>query len=100
MSAIIISREVSYEATVNGRRLVPGTEASITGLKGRFRFIKAVTVEGRTGVHSWLDFWGGPKGCESWRSVRAEQVKRVHRLKRTGTGLAEERKGADHGRNQ
>lgn len=78
----------SQEATANGRLLAPGTEVSIRGERGRFRFIKKVTRPER-GVE-WLDFWGGPKGSENWRSFSAEQVRRVHRINKTDKALAAE----------
>ncbi|AYN58545.1 hypothetical protein HOU70_gp64 [Arthrobacter phage Liebe] len=76
-------------AAVNGRQLVPGTEVSIRGERGRFRFLKRVVLDdGR----EWLDFWGGPKGAPQWRSFAPEQVRRVHRVNKTETALAEEHK--------
>ncbi|QNO12721.1 hypothetical protein SEA_SNEK_61 [Arthrobacter phage Snek] len=72
-------------AEANGRHITPGTEVSIRGERGRFRFIKRVTRD--SGVE-WLDFWGGPKGCENWRSFRPEQVRRVHRVNKTDKALA------------
>lgn len=79
------------DATVNGRNLAPGTEVSVRGERGRFRFVKRVR---RDSGAEWLDFWGGPKGCEQWRSFRADQVRRVHRVNRTPENLLAERKKA------
>lgn len=79
----------SQEAVANGRLLAPGTEVSIKGERGRFRFIKRVSRD--SGVE-WLDFWGGPKGCEAWRSFRVERVRRVHRIPRTDKGVLDARK--------
>jgi hypothetical protein len=79
----------SQEATVNGRLLAPGTEVSIKGERGRFRFLKRVV---RDSGADWLDFWGGPKGCESWRSFPVERVRRVHRIPRTDKGVLDARK--------
>lgn len=81
----------SDHATVNGRHLTPGTEVSIRGERGRFRFLKRVT---RDSGAEWLDFWGGPKKCEQWRSFRADRVKRVHRINTTPKALLEARKAA------
>jgi hypothetical protein len=80
------------EATVNGRVLTPGTEVSIRGERGRFRFIKRIERPGQ-GLE-WLDFWGGPKGAEQWRSFYPERVKTVHRINKTGKNLLAERKAA------
>lgn len=66
--------------TVHGRRLEPGTEVSITGVRGRFRFMKAATTASGREVY---DFIGGVDGHESWRSFYPERVKRVHRIART-----------------
>ncbi|WNN93706.1 hypothetical protein SEA_CALLINALLBARBZ_56 [Arthrobacter phage CallinAllBarbz] len=82
---------IAYAATVNGRHLAPTTEVSIRGERGRFRFMRAVTSPSGA---EWLDFWGGPKGAEQWRSFYPERVRRVHRLKRTGQGLLETKKEA------
>lgn len=81
--------EISEAATVNGRHLRPGTEVSIRGERGRFRFIRRVVNS--DGVE-WLDFWGGPKGAEQWRSFYPARVRRVHRIKKTPRALVEARK--------
>jgi hypothetical protein len=81
---------IESEATINNRKVVPGTEVSIKGERGRFRFIQRV-VRPERGVE-WLDFWGGPKGSEAWRSFHPDKVKRIHRIKTTGKSLLEERK--------
>lgn len=79
------------DATVNGRLLAPGTEVSVRGERGRFRFIKRVR---RDDGREWLDFWGGPKGAAQWRSFPASQVRRVHRINTTPENLLKERKEA------
>ncbi|WAB10836.1 hypothetical protein SEA_TUCK_62 [Arthrobacter phage Tuck] len=76
-------------AEANGRHITPGTEVSIKGERGRFRFLKRVT---RDSGAEWLDFWGGPKGCEAWRSFSADQTRRVHRINTTEKALAAEYK--------
>jgi hypothetical protein len=71
---------IHYDATVNGRQLTPGTEVSIRGERGRFRFLRRVTMaSGR----ECLDFWGGPTGCCQWRSFYPERVRTVHRIPKT-----------------
>ena len=65
--------------TANSRKLVVGTEVSITGERGRFRFVKASTTSAGREV---FDFIGGPAGREIWRSFYPERVKRVHRIPR------------------
>jgi hypothetical protein len=72
-------------AEANGRRITVGTEVSIRGERGRFRFLKRVV---RDSGKEWLDFWGGPKGSENWRSFSAEQIRRVHRINTTDKALA------------
>lgn len=74
--------QVDYllEAVANGRHLVPGTEVSIRGERGRFRFQNArITSTGKT----VLNFVGGAAGHEVFRSFYPERVRRVHRLNRT-----------------
>jgi len=76
----------SFEAEANGRHITPGTEVSIRGERGRFRFMKKVT---RDNGREWLDFWGGPKGAEAWRSFSEDRIKRVHRIGKTDKALVE-----------
>jgi len=61
-----------------GRTLTPGMELSVTGERGRFRFIKHVACGGK----EWVDVFGGKNGHEKTRSFRPEQVAVVHRLKK------------------
>jgi hypothetical protein len=63
---------------VHGRWMEPGTEVTVMGLRGRFRFVKQVT----TPTSTWLQVWGGKKGFEKMHSVSPERVKTVHRLTR------------------
>jgi hypothetical protein len=79
-------------ATVNGRQLVPGTEVSIRGERGRFRFLKRV-VRPERGIE-WLDFWGGPKGAAQWRSFRPDRVRTVHRIQKTPEALLTARRAS------
>lgn len=76
-------------AEANGRHITAGTEVSIRGERGRFRFLKRVT---RDDGREWLDFWGGPKGSEAWRSFSADQIRRVHRINKTDKALAAQHK--------
>ena len=70
---------------VNGRIVRPGTEVSVTGEPGRFRFVKKVTTDsGKT----WVDLIGpiprNPLRARSaWRSFRPERIRTVHRTTRT-----------------
>ena len=66
------------EVKVNGRILVKGTEFSVKGERGRFRFTKYVITE----KSEWIDCIGGPKGYEKMRSFSPSQIRRVH-VKRT-----------------
>lgn len=75
-----ISIDYRYEAVANGRHLVPGTEVSIRGERGRFRFISAQETKAGLTV---LNFVGGSSGHEAFRSFYPERVRRVHRLNRT-----------------
>jgi hypothetical protein len=71
--------EISTEVRVHGRILTPGSEVSIKGERGRYRFIKAV----RTPTAYWLDFVGGPAKITMWRSFGPDRVKTVHRIHTT-----------------
>lgn len=66
-----------------GRHLSPGTEVSIHGERGRFRFQRHVT--NASGVE-WIDVIGGPKGVRAWRSFRPDRIKRVHYKRTSLTG--------------
>lgn len=57
--------------------LTPGTEVSIRGERGRFRFRQYVTTD--AGVE-WIDVWGGVGGREAFRSFRPTEVRAVHRV--------------------
>jgi uncharacterized protein YlaI len=61
-------------------KVQPGTEFSIVGERGRFRFLGAeISDSGKT----VLNFIGGAPGHEAFRSFYPERVKRVHRINRT-----------------
>lgn len=62
--------------TRNRRHVVPGTELSVRGERGRFRFHAYVTnAKGST----WVDVYGGPEGRPMWRSFAPDRITRVHR---------------------
>ena len=72
--------EVSEHIIHNGRHVEKGTEVTITGERGRFKFMRhvynpAIDVE-------WIDCVGGKKGTWEWRSFRKERIKRVHYKKK------------------
>lgn len=79
---------VSYELQVNGRKVVPETELSITGEAGRFRFIRHV----RTGTSEWIDVVGGRKGWTMWRSFDQDRIRTVHWKNKTSKNIIKERK--------
>lgn len=70
---------VSDRTQWNGRHITPGTELSIKGVSGRFRFIKYVS----TPQAEWIDVVGGKRGVSTFRSFRPEQIKTVHRINKT-----------------
>lgn len=61
--------------TANGRHLERGTEISIKGERGRFRFLHHVT----NGDKEWIDVADKNKAL---RSFRPEKIKRVHYKKK------------------
>lgn len=74
---------IETEVSINGRRVTPGTELSITGVRGRFRFIRQVT----TPSTCWLDVIA-PEPHKMQRSFHPDKVKTVHRLDRTRENTA------------
>lgn len=72
--------EVSTSWTCNGRQITPGTELSIAGESGRFRFVRHVR---RPNGAEWIDVFGGRQGSESIRSFRPARVRTVHRILKT-----------------
>ena len=73
---------ITEEITVNGRKVVRGTEISITGERGRFKFLKHV-YNPKTDS-SWIDVVGGSSTAASQhRSFRQERIKTVHWKNRT-----------------
>lgn len=78
---------VSESFTWNGRHIEPGTELSIKGQRGRYRFVKHVIVVGthEQRMSEWIDVIGGETRTRSAmaRSFRPEQIKTVHRVNKT-----------------
>lgn len=62
------------EMKLNGRILKRGTEFSVKGEKGRFRFIAHVVTD----KTEWIDCVGGQKGYEMLRAFSPSRVRRVH----------------------
>lgn len=62
------------------RRLEPGTEVSITGEKGRFRFVNESITSTDKVVYNFV---GGIDGHECFRSFYPSKIKRVHRIPKT-----------------
>jgi hypothetical protein len=62
---------VSEEMVINNRRVSRGTELSIRGERGRFKFFKYVV----NGDKEWIDVIDKFKAV---RSFRVDDVKRVH----------------------
>lgn len=60
---------------VNGRPLERGTEVSIRGKRGRFKFLRVTHTGGGEPV---LDFIGGTVGRETWHSFYPDRITNVH----------------------
>lgn len=54
--------------------MAPGTELSVRGLTGGYRFIKEV----RTPTSVWIEVWGGRKNFEKIRMVDPANIRTVH----------------------
>lgn len=66
----------SQHFIANGRHIEKGTELSIQGERGRFKFIQHVynpKVDAE-----WIDVVGGKRGVKEYRSFRPDKIKRVH----------------------
>ena len=79
---------VKTEIQINGRIVTAGTELSITGEPGRFRFIKHVVTQDC----EWIDVVGGKKGYSTIRSFRPARVRTVHWKNKTMANIVKERK--------
>jgi hypothetical protein len=64
---------VSEECRINNKNVVVGTELSIRGERGRFKFIKHVV----NGDHEWIEVLGAG---QQFRSFSPDRVKTVHRI--------------------
>jgi hypothetical protein len=74
---------VTNEAVINKRQVVRGTELSIKGVKGRFKFISHTSVELPDGsISEHISVLGGYGGIVLSRTFKPEQVKTVHRNKK------------------
>ncbi len=58
----------------NGRHVEPGTELSIRGERGRFKFVAHVLTDSG----EWLDVWGGTDGQQAFRAFALDRVTTVH----------------------
>lgn len=68
---------ITEEITVNGRKVIKGTELSIEGERGRYKFLKHV-YNPKTDS-SWIDVVGGSNTAASQhRSFRQDRIKTVH----------------------
>lgn len=70
---------VSEEIQIHGRNVLKGTELSVKGEPGRFRFIKHVKTE----TKEWVDVVGGKKGYKTFRSFDISRIKTVHYKNKT-----------------
>jgi hypothetical protein len=67
--------DIEESIQINGRNVEAGTEISVKGERGRFRFLRKVT----TPTASWIDCIGGRKGYETYRSFETSKIKTIHR---------------------
>jgi hypothetical protein len=67
--------------TANGRKIESGTELSITGQPGRWRFVEHVV----NGDAEWVTVIGGKKGERTTRSFLPARIKQVHYKKKLRT---------------
>lgn len=83
--------EIRTSMTFNRREINAGTELSIKGVRGRFRFIRHIKKPDGT---EWIDVWGGAAHYEAWRSFRPEQIRTVHRINKTDRNVLRDRAAA------
>lgn len=62
--------ELTDEITVNGRRVTPGTELTVRGIRGRASFIRHV----RTATAEWVDV----STARGPRAIHPVNIKTVH----------------------
>ncbi len=78
--------EVSEEFVWNRRKIVPGTELSITGIRGRCRFIKHIVVYDQSAgsqrkvKFDTIDVFDRNK---RFRVVSPKRIRTVHRIEKT-----------------
>lgn len=66
------------DITLNNRHVTRGTELSVAGWRGRYRFQYAHTND--QGDLAEVVVYGGPKGHGIYRSCAPERVRTVHRI--------------------
>ena len=66
---------VNEECRINNKIVTPGTELSIRGERGRFKFLKHVI----NSEHEWIDVLSANN---QFRSFPLDKVKTVHRITR------------------
>ena len=62
---------ITDSANVRGRWMRPGTEFSVTGKRGRFRFIRHVS----TATSEWVDGFGAD---QQWHSIHVSRIRVIH----------------------
>jgi hypothetical protein len=75
-----MTRDIAWRR--NRRVVLPGTELSVAGERGRFRFLAHVV----NSDDEWIDCYGGREGREMFRSFPPERVQVVHRVRRMREG--------------
>lgn len=68
---------------VNGRLVEPGTELSIKGERGRFRFQYPILRDDHV---VGVTVYGGPHGHGTYRSFSLDRIRTVHRLAKLRDG--------------
>lgn len=86
-----VTRDMRYWYELGRRTLLPGTEVSIKGKTGRFRF--QYWRHTSSGMDE-LTFVGGPLHGQGERyvSVYPDRVTRVHRINKTLTNIQKEKR--------
>jgi hypothetical protein len=68
---------ITTELTIHGRRVEPGTELTIRGVRGRVRFVRHILRDNGT---EWIDVVAPDSA--GWRSFRPDRVRTVHTRRR------------------